>query len=328
MPREMIVRSVMAILVVLSVACREEPEPTAEPAPEIEVGREAKELEIDTGDVTLYARSVGGPGSVLVGVHGGPGATSHYLETLPDMPGSPVAGPRRRFVTYDQRGGGRSSKPQANDYSFARHAEDLEALRSHFEADKLHLFGHSWGAVVAMAYAVEHPDKVGSLIFFGGTPPSSDDTLAGMARREAHIAALQAEGIIVDPLPPPDLENDNLDELIAATGPAYFSDPQFKPPAEFDEMTFGLSLQQANLDAHLPFDMTSGLNALEIPVLILFGEDDALGTEWARATEKAFSAADVSLVLLPECGHFWHECWDATREAMEPFLDAVAGPRE
>ena len=140
MRRETVVRWVVVVLVVLSAACREEPEPSVEPAPETE----AQELEIDTGDVTLYAQSVGGPRSVLVGVHGGPGATSHYLEPLPDMPGSPVAGPRRRFVTYDQRGGGRSSKPQSNDYSFTRHAEDLEALRSHFKADKLHLFGHSW----------------------------------------------------------------------------------------------------------------------------------------------------------------------------------------
>lgn len=328
MRRETVVRWVTVLLVVLSVACREEPETSVERAPETDVGFQPQELEIDTGDVTLYARSVGGPGSVIVGVHGGPGFTSHYLEALPDMPGSPVAGPRRRFVTYDQRGGGRSSKPQSNDYSFTRHAEDLEALRLHLEAGKLHLFGHSWGALVAMAYAVEHPDNIGSLTFFGGCPPSSDDTFAGIARHQVHIAALQAEGIIVDPLPPPDLENDSLDEFVAATVPAYFSDPQFKPPAEFEEMSFKSSLRQANLDAQLPFDMTSRLSALEIPVLILYGEDDAFGTEWARATEIAFSAADVSLVLLPECGHFWHECWDATREAMGPFLDTVAGPRE
>jgi proline iminopeptidase len=276
--------------------------------------------------VTLYARSVGGPGSVIVAVHGGPGFSSHYLETLPDLPGSFIAGPKRTFVTYDQRGGGRSTKPQSNDYAFARHVEDLEALRTFFEADKLHLFGHSWGAVITMAYAIDHPDRVGSLIFFGGCAPTSDETNAGIARHEARVAKLQTEGIIVDPLPPPDLENDSISDMVRATVPAYFSDPHFTPPAEFDAMSFSPSLNQANLDAQLPFNMTSQLNRLELPVLILFGQDDPFGIEWARANEAAFSAADVSLVLLPGCGHFWHECWNETRAALESFLETHAGP--
>jgi len=36
----------------------------------------------------------------------------------------------------------------------------------------------------------------------------------------------------------------------------------------------------------------------------------------------------VRLVIVPGCGHFYHECWDETRAALEPFLDEVAGPKE
>ncbi len=305
-------------------ACGAEPEPTVDMSTEADVTPQLQEVEIDTGDVTLFARSVGGPGSLLVGVHGG-GVTSHYMEPLPSLPGQFIAGPERTFVTYDQRGGGRSSVPASGDYAFARHVEDLEALRALLDVEKLHLFCHSYGAAVATAYALEYPERVGSLIFFGGVPPTSDGTLAGMARQEAHLRSLQEQGVIADPLPPPDLENDNMNEIVAATAGSYFADPQFAPPSSFGEMNFRISLQQGNLDAHVPFDWTEQVGSLRLPVLLLFGEEDPFGLEFLRETESAFSGADVTTKLIPGCGHFFHECWDETAAALEPFLDAVMG---
>lgn len=319
--REPTVRFRVALVVFVLAACGGEQTPPVEPGAAADFDLRPVEFSIDTGDVTLYARSVGGPGSVLVAVHGGPGLSSHYMEGLATMPG--VAGPKRTFVTYDQRGGGRSTAPQSKDYSFARHAEDLEALRTFFEAETLHLFGHSWGAVIAMAYAIEHPDRVGSLIFFGGSPPTSEEVLAADARFNARIAQLQTEGVIPDPLPPPDQQNDNQNDRAAAIVPAYFADPRFPRPPEFAAMDFPISISEASLEAQVPFDMTSELQALELPVLILHGQDDPFGIEMARATEAAFSSAEVSLVLLPGCGHFYHECWDETAQALEPFLEAL-----
>ena len=40
--------------------------------------------------------------------------------------------------------------------------EDLEALRQHLKQDRLVLIGHSWGGMLAMAYAVAHPERVDS----------------------------------------------------------------------------------------------------------------------------------------------------------------------
>ena len=321
----------MVFAISLSLGCSPEQEPThsqdgssleSEPDPVV------RELSIKTDDVTLYARSVGGPGSLIVGLHGGPGLSSHYLEPMPYMPGRFVAGPKRAFVTYDQRGGGRSSKPKSNDYSFARHVEDLEALRVFLEADKLHLLGHSYGAVISMAYAIAHPERVGSLVLLAGAPPTSEELSAGRARVDARVAELQRAGEIQDPLPSPDIENDNMNEMVAASVAAYFSDPVFTPPTEFGAMNYPLSVLEASLAAQMPYDLTSQLGALELPVLILWGEDDPFGVEWARSTEAAFPSADVRLVVLPQCGHFFHECWDQVRAELEPFLDAVAGHRD
>jgi len=61
--------------------------------------------------------------------------------------------------------------PQSEDFSFPRYVEDLDAVRTFFGADKIHLLAHSWGAAVSMAYAVARPDRVGSLVLVGGAPP-------------------------------------------------------------------------------------------------------------------------------------------------------------
>jgi proline iminopeptidase len=289
---------------------------------------ETQEFSIETVDVTLHARRVGSPGSLLVAVHGGPGITSHYMETLPNLTGGVLAGPKRAFVTYDQRGAGRSTQPHSKDFSFPRYVEDLDAVGTFFGADKMHLLAHSWGAAVSMAYAIAHPDRVGSLVLLGGVPPSFDDVVAGFARQAERVAELQELGKIPHPLPSPDLENDNMDALIAAMWPVYFSNPDFVPTPELAGQTMSPSNYQAAFAAQTPYDMTAELETLELPVLIVYGEDDPYGVEWARATEAAFASADVRLVIVPGCGHFYHECWGETRAALEPFLDEVAGPKE
>ena len=41
---------------------------------------------------------------------------------------------------------------------------DLEALRLHLQQERLFLVGHSWGGMLAIAYAAEHPDRVDRLV--------------------------------------------------------------------------------------------------------------------------------------------------------------------
>ena len=318
----------MVVLVASLLTACTAPKPVPPEGTTTDDDSKTQEFSIQTVDVTLHARRVGGPGSLLVAVHGGPGITSHYMETLPSLPGEVVAGSKRAFVTYDQRGAGRSTQPHSEDFSFPRYVEDLDAVRTFFGADKMHLLAHSWGAAVSMAYAIAHPDRVGSLVLLGGVPPSYDLVLAGFARQGKRIAELQALGKIPDPLPPPDIENDNMDAVIAAMWPVYFSNPDFVPLPELSGQTMSPSNYQAALAAQTPYDMTAEAASLELPVLIVYGEDDPYGVEWAQATEAAFSSADVRTVIVPECGHFYHECWEETRAELEPFLDEVAGPKE
>lgn len=97
----------------------------------------------------------------LIVLHGGPGGSAFVFEH--------TQGERlERFQTivyYDQRGGGRSAAPRdPKDYRMDRLVSDLDGLRRHLGAAKISLLGFSFGAELALEYALAHPDDVDRLV--------------------------------------------------------------------------------------------------------------------------------------------------------------------
>ncbi len=78
-----------------------------------------------------------------------------------------------RLVLADQRGFNRSSKPhRVEDYDAKHLVADMVALLDHISPDEpVVLCGHDWGASVAYALAMRHPDRVSRLIIANGVHP-------------------------------------------------------------------------------------------------------------------------------------------------------------
>lgn len=115
------------------------------------------EIPVEQG--TLAAREfTGGDGAPLVILHGGPGTPSVYLESLSDLSVD------RTVVLYDQIGCGASSVPD-NDFQWdvASFVNHLESVRQFFDYERMHLYGHSWGGFLALAYTEAHPKRVRTL---------------------------------------------------------------------------------------------------------------------------------------------------------------------
>ena len=280
---------------------------------ETTVSPQAQEWDVDASDVTLYVRVAGNPESdnVLIALHGGPGMSSDYMANLEQL-----AGPDLAVVRYDQRGTGRSSPPQANsDYGFEQYVADLEAVRQQVGAETVHLFGHSWGGVLAMRYATAYPQHVRSIVLMGSGTPSIEGVRAGQANKVQRIAALQEQGIIpAQPRSPQDIL------------PSYFSDPRFEMPDELRDLFYNGTVEQLTWSALGEYDFTAQVALLDQPVLVLWGQDDAFGVPMAEATVSALTNAQVEFVLLKECGHFWHECSDAFFAHVRAFLEASVAP--
>lgn len=108
----------------------------------------------------IYVKSFyGGERGTVLCLHGGPGVAHDYL-----LPLARLGHAGFKVVFYDQVGAGRSSRPPApGPYNVDHYVRELEAVRASVADRPVHLFGSSWGGMLAMAYALNYPQEVLSI---------------------------------------------------------------------------------------------------------------------------------------------------------------------
>ena len=141
----------------------------------------------------LRPREVGS-GRPLVVVHGGPDFNHQYL--LPELD---RLAERCRLVYYDQRGRGRSfAFGAAIEVTMQSEVDDLDCIRRRLGLDTVALLGHSWGALVAMEYALAFPEQVSHLIVMNTAPASPGD--AAILRERLRAARSAEQSITISAL--------------------------------------------------------------------------------------------------------------------------------
>lgn len=115
-----------------------------------------------TGGRVWYRIVGSGSGIPLLTLHGGPGASSDYFQPLTAL------ADERPVILYDQLGGGKSDHPDNPAlWVLERFVEELAQVRNELGLKQVHLFGHSWGTMLAIEYAFHRPIGVVSLILSG-----------------------------------------------------------------------------------------------------------------------------------------------------------------
>jgi proline iminopeptidase len=263
--------------------------------------------------VELYERRVG-DGPAVVVLHGGPGAHHDYLR-----PGFDRLASGRELVYYDQRGGGRSPVARDVPVGWREHVADLEALRAAWGLERLVLCGYSWGGLLAMLYATEHPDRVGKLALVSPAPAWREARAAfeaTFAQRnldpalQAERARLRESGLRERD---PDAFQRRLFELSVVP---YFHDPSLVTRLTPFRVT-GRTQQEvwASLG---DYDLRPALARLDVPALVLHGREDVIPCE---AAEEAARLLRAEWHLLSPCGHCPHvEQPDRFAEALLSFL--------
>jgi proline iminopeptidase len=153
---------------------------------------EAVDEMVDVHGVHLYTRRIGGGPPVVV-LHGGPGAHHDYL-----LPQYDLLARRRTLLYYDQRGGGHSPIARDRPAGWREHVADLDALRERWRLDRVTLLGYSWGGLLAVLYALEHPDRIERLALVCPAPVTAEwrtDFQGRLAARAANpwIVAARAD---------------------------------------------------------------------------------------------------------------------------------------
>src|SRR5262245_14368515 len=108
--------------------------------------------------VHLWHHDSGGNGVPVVFMHAASGTCDSWE---PQLPAFIAAG--YRCVTYDRRGWGRSRPDPTGDQP-SDVGEDLHGLAQSLGLDPFHLVGTAAGGIGALDYAIEHPQRVRSLV--------------------------------------------------------------------------------------------------------------------------------------------------------------------
>ncbi|MFD2785575.1 alpha/beta fold hydrolase [Hymenobacter rubripertinctus] len=246
--------------------------------------------------VRLYVR-VAGKGPACLLVHGGPGAGSQAVEVL--------AGPRLetdlQMVYLDQRGSGRSASDLHKNYSLERQVQDMEELRQQLHLEKWTLMSHSFGGILATAYAQKYPGHVQALILVNS-----------ILNLPAAMEATTAYGYTLLPTatrPPLDAAAPLPQRYFMVTGMLQqqrrYNQLQFASDSSAARVSRVLRGQPQNHDfaatmfqnpgAYL-LDYTAATAALTMPVLVLTGQQDYLtGPDHYRA----FRFPHQTTVVLP-----------------------------
>ena len=278
----------------------------------------AATLKSDDG-VTLYYETHGKGVPILL-LSGGPGFSSEYM-----LPVAQHLAKRYKAVLFDQRGTGKSllETYDATTLDHKKLVADIEALRRALKADKLTLVGHSWGGILSMMYAAEHPDRVRALVLIDSGGP----TIAGVAKFTAnHTARMTGEDLKRVAEGYANVQKDHkaaILEITRARTPPYFHDRakalRFADALNqdsFNDKMFWPVVGQLNA----AFDLRPGLKNVNVPVLIIHGKSDPL--ESAQEVHDALAGSHIEMIA--DAGHFpWAEQPEAVFRVLDLFLRQI-----
>jgi proline-specific peptidase len=227
----------------------------------------------------------------LLVLHGGPSIPSNYLLSMVNVITD------RAVIFYDQLGCGRSSRPKEKEcYSIDHSVNDLRALIVQLKLSKYHLFGQSFGGILAYEYiktctTAEERKKCRSIIL------SSSPTSTALAQEHSHQLIQQLVEANPDYTQPTiqDLFRQQY-ECRVVPNPLPLTDAY----AQAGNVWRGMEAMPDYVAQHADDD-GSGIMKMTIPALILRGEHDFISEcciqGWSALLPKSQS------VTLAGCSH-------------------------
>jgi len=268
-----------------------------------------KLIDLQVGPLEIAATESGSGGAPLLLLHGFTGAKEDFADWIDAFATSGF-----HVVAPDLRGHGASSKPaDESAYSLATFAADTHGVADALGWDRYALLGHSMGGMVAQAVALDAPDRLTALVLMDTTHTSVtgiDPDLAALAVEVVRTDGMERLQQLMNELDAP-LATE-ADARVRAEREGYVAFGERKllasSPAMYAAMAIELLAQTDRLD---------GLRALDVPTLVIVGDQDQPFLGPSRAMADAIPGAQ--LIVVPDAGH------SPQFEAPEAWWDAVSG---
>lgn len=270
---------------------------------------------IDAHGVLIYYMIVG-RGLPLMIVHGGPGDSHDYF--LPYL--LPLAR-HNRLIFIDERGSGKSEKLEdPKGYTVENMVEDVEAVRQALTLGPMSLLGHSYGGVLAQAYALKYQEHLTHLILASTFPSTMqmNEVFARMKEKMSpelrqRIDTMEKDGLFGHGL---DYRKNRYtdDYMIAAWGEGYFPylyrnhpDPNGDPVLD-GNISWDLYREMWGSDGEFVIDgnlrsveYVDRLPSIHVPTLMIVGDHDECDPSLSREMHDKISGSQI--VVLPNSGH-------------------------
>jgi proline iminopeptidase len=239
------------------------------------------------GTFKVWTKRVGNnPRVKVLLLHGGPGATHEYLEAFDSF--LPAAG--IEYYYYDQLGSAYSDQPQEPElWDIPRFVDEVEQVRTALglDAGNFVLYGQSWGGVLAIEYALAHPEELKGLVISNmmSSIPAYNEyarTTLMPAMDPAVLAEIQALEKAGDNL------NPRYMELLV---PNYYERHILRMPAEQWPDPVNRAFARMNHDVYVPmqgpsemgasgklleWDRSADLAKITVPTLVIGARHDTM----------------------------------------------------
>jgi proline-specific peptidase len=261
-------------------------------------------------------------------LHGGPGATHDYLEAL-----EALAATGRRAVFYDQLGCGRSDLGDESLWNVETYVEEVDAVREALGLDRIHLFGNSWGGMLAMEYALTQPPGLASLVL-ASSPSSIPQWIAETARLRAQLPA-----DVQEVLDRHERDGTTADPEYEQACEVFYRRHVCRVPEWPDSVlrSFAWIAEHGEVYRHMngpsefhvvgtlrEWDVTARLGELRVPTLVVSGEHDEATPAINRTVSEAIPGAES--VVYPGASHMAHvEDTEGYVRLLDGFMSRVEG---
>jgi proline iminopeptidase len=259
-------------------------------------------LETTVEGVCIFYEPVGtADGYPLIVLHGGPGFDHTEMHPWLDPLGDTF-----RLIYVDQRGQGRSERVDPATLTLPRLAQDVSALAAVLGLERYALLGHSFGAFVTLAHAIEI-GEASHYVISGGTA-SFSKTGKEIEENLAHFepAALREQVTQSWALEPQARTQEDVERLWEMQAPFHFATTQSDAYERYMEASSGtvyapevLAYFAAN---EYPIEYEERLGQIRRPTLVMTGAQDRTCTPRA-AQDLHAGIVGSELVVLPNAGH-------------------------
>ncbi|TAN32001.1 alpha/beta fold hydrolase [bacterium] len=263
----------------------------------------------------------------LLTLHGGPGAAHDCIEPLGEL-----AGGGRDVVFYDQLGCGRSDQPHDPSlWTIELFLEELDTVRAALGLERIHLFGLSWGGMLAMEYALRRPAGLESLIL--ASAPASMASWVSEADRLRRMLPAEVQETLLRHESEGSTDSPEYQQAMLAFYERHVCRRKPWPDPVRQSVAQLMSNPEVYLTMNGPseFHVTGTLRSwsvaerlgeIRVPTLFTCGRHDECTPEMAAAIVRQIPGAE--LVVFEASAHFAHaEEPERYRQVAAGFLDRV-----